>query len=244
MEEVEDQTWARYRLAAQACCLPMQSPGMVQLPSPSPSPSSAQSSSSASAPDSDSSSPSSLSVQGLLVLPPRAESLTHGVYRLIYRRGAGGDVVNVEALKCRQRAAAERGGEGGAAFVGDLGAGEMEQLERRQPSGRRRRRTCRRRRRHEGGEALIAERVARETETLQRGPPPQAGAPPPPTGGMTKLKLLELGGTQIADAGCATLAAARDSGALPALEYLSLFGIHASPAAKAAVRRAGSHELA
>ena len=75
-------------------------------------------------------------------------------------------------------------------------------------------------------------------------PPPQAGAPPTTTGGLTKLKLLELGGTQIADAGCATLAAARDSGALPALEYLSLFGIHASPAAKAAVRRAGSHELA
>ena len=45
--------------------------------------------------------------------------------------------------------------------------------------------------------------------------------------------------TEITDAGCATLAAALDSGALPALETLYLYGTPASAAAKATVRRAG-----
>ena len=45
--------------------------------------------------------------------------------------------------------------------------------------------------------------------------------------------------TQITDAGCAALAAALDSGALPALERLYLVGIPASDKAKATVRRAG-----
>ena len=66
-------------------------------------------------------------------------------------------------------------------------------------------------------------------------PPPPAGAPPPTTGGLTKLKVLNLDYTKITDAGCATLAAALDSGALPALERLFLNGIPASAAAKAAV---------
>ena len=66
-------------------------------------------------------------------------------------------------------------------------------------------------------------------------PPPPAGAPPPTTGGLAKLKVLYLSRTQITDAGCATLAAALDSGALPALENLYLDGIPASAAAKAAV---------
>ena len=66
-------------------------------------------------------------------------------------------------------------------------------------------------------------------------PPPPAGAPPPTTGGLAKLKMLDLSHTQITDAGCATLAAALDSGALPALERLYLHGIPASAAAKAAV---------
>jgi len=66
-------------------------------------------------------------------------------------------------------------------------------------------------------------------------PPPPAGAPPPTTGGLTKLKKLWLGWTQVTDAGCATLAAALDSGALPALEQLFLRGIPASASAKAAV---------
>ena len=54
-------------------------------------------------------------------------------------------------------------------------------------------------------------------------------------GGLAKLKHLNLSRTQITDAGCATLAAALDSGALPALETLHLHGIPASVAAKAAV---------
>jgi len=66
-------------------------------------------------------------------------------------------------------------------------------------------------------------------------PPPPAGAPPPTTGGLAKLKWLNLINTQITDAGCATLAAALDSGAMPALEHLHLGSIPASAAAKAAV---------
>jgi hypothetical protein len=66
-------------------------------------------------------------------------------------------------------------------------------------------------------------------------PPPPAGALPPPTGVLTKLKVLNLGDTQVTDAGCAALAAALDSGALPALEHLYLFDTPASAAAKSAV---------
>ena len=69
-------------------------------------------------------------------------------------------------------------------------------------------------------------------------PSPPAGAPPPPTGVLTKLKELHLDHTQITDAGCATLAAALDSGALPALEELDLYHIPASAAAMASVREA------
>ena len=69
-------------------------------------------------------------------------------------------------------------------------------------------------------------------------PPPPAGAPPTPTGGLTKLRVLSLGDTQVTDAGCVILAAALDSGALPALTGLYLDGIPASAAAQAAVREA------
>ena len=82
-------------------------------------------------------------------------------------------------------------------------------------------------------------------------PPPPAGAPPPPTGVLTNLKTLDLNFTQITDAGCATLTAALDSGALPALKHLNLksgahpardelclCGIPASAAATEAVRAA------
>jgi hypothetical protein len=69
-------------------------------------------------------------------------------------------------------------------------------------------------------------------------PPPPAGAPPP-TGGLAKLKQLSLSETQITDGGCAALASALDSGALPALGRLYLFGTRASAAAKATVWRAG-----
>jgi len=65
--------------------------------------------------------------------------------------------------------------------------------------------------------------------------PPQqpAGAPPSP------LRSLSLDGTRITSAGCATLAAALDCGALPSFCDLYLRGTRASAAAKAALRRAG-----
>ena len=66
-------------------------------------------------------------------------------------------------------------------------------------------------------------------------PPPPAGAPPPTTGGLAKLKYLNLIDTRISDAGCATLAAALNSDALPALKRLNLHGTPASAAAMAAV---------
>ena len=72
---------------------------------------------------------------------------------------ASRDAIQKYALERRQRATVKRGGEGGAAGVGDLDVAEAELLELRQPSSRRRRRTCLRRRRHEGGEAVVAERV-------------------------------------------------------------------------------------
>ena len=65
-------------------------------------------------------------------------------------------------------------------------------------------------------------------------PPPPAGAPPP-TGVLRKLKSLDLAYTEIHDAGCLAIAAALDSGALPALlpsiEGLSLNGNAVSRAA-------------
>ena len=72
-------------------------------------------------------------------------------------------------------------------------------------------------------------------------PPPPAGTPPPPAGGLKKLELLDLRCTQITDAGCAALAAALDSGALPALEELDLDGIPASDEAKAAAYEARAY---
>ena len=63
-------------------------------------------------------------------------------------------------------------------------------------------------------------------------PPPPAGALSPPTGGLTKLKALGLINTQITDAGCSALAAALDSGALPALE---VFYMNSTPASAAAI---------
>ena len=69
-------------------------------------------------------------------------------------------------------------------------------------------------------------------------PPPAAGTLPRPTGGLKKLRELDLGRTQVTGAGCATLAAALSSGALPALGHLALCGIPASDAAKAAVYEA------
>ena len=69
-------------------------------------------------------------------------------------------------------------------------------------------------------------------------PPPPAGTPPLPTGGLKKLELLDLGYTQVSDAGCAALATALDSGALPALDDLTRDDTPASAAAIDAVTEA------
>eukprot|EP00964_Phaeocystis_antarctica_P156374 scaffold125991_cov57-Phaeocystis_antarctica.AAC.3 len=119
------------------------------------------------------------------------ESRLHGGLR----RSAGRDALREKATERRQCAAAERGGQGSAAGVGDLGVDEEERLELRQPSPRSRRRTCRRRRRHEGGEALVAERVFPEIENLQRGQPSQGRReghqPCVAYGGLVQLEALE-----------------------------------------------------
>ena len=67
-------------------------------------------------------------------------------------------------------------------------------------------------------------------------PPAGAGAPPTTTGALTALyHEVWLDGTRITDTGCAVLAAALRSGALPALRYLFLWGTPASDASTAAV---------
>jgi len=79
-------------------------------------------------------------------------------------------------------------------------------------------------------------------------PPPPAGTPPLPTGGLKKLEVLDLDCTEVSDAGCATLAAALDSGALPALVTPQLNDIPASAAAidivSAALERSRAEALA
>ena len=67
-------------------------------------------------------------------------------------------------------------------------------------------------------------------------PPPPAGAPPTAAGALTALTTVWLNDTQITDTGCATLAAAIRSGALPALHDLYLWrGTLASAASRTAV---------
>ena len=83
--------------------------------------------------------------------------------------------------------------------------------------------------------ALYANPLSDEGLAPLVAPPSPAGAQPPTTGGLAQLKGLWLGDTKITDAGCATLATALDSGALPAIEKLYLNGIPASAAVKAAV---------
>ena len=56
-------------------------------------------------------------------------------------------------------------------------------------------------------------------------PPPPAGAISPPTGVLTKLEVLNLSSAKITNAGCAALATALSSGALPALRRLLLYGV-------------------
>ena len=73
-------------------------------------------------------------------------------------------------------------------------------------------------------------------------PPSPAGAPPTPTGGLTNLEVLCLSLTQVADAGCAALTSALDSGALPSIKTrrarygIITHGTPASAAAKAALQ--------
>ena len=64
--------------------------------------------------------------------------------------------------------------------------------------------------------------------------PLPSSAPPP----LTKLRVLDLEHTQVSDAGCATLAAALNSGVLPALARLDLDGSPASDAVKVGLQRA------
>jgi len=65
--------------------------------------------------------------------------------------------------------------------------------------------------------------------------PPPADAPPQQAEVLAKLNWLNLGSTQITDAGCAHLAFRLRRGALPALEDLDLDGIPASEEARDAV---------
>ena len=81
-------------------------------------------------------------------------------------------------------------------------------------------------------------------------PLPPVGAPPTPTravwrrglaGGLAKLKALEISSTQVTDTGCAALASALSSGALPELVTIGIGNIPASAASKAAVTAAANH---
>ena len=65
-----------------------------------------------------------------------------------------------------------------------------------------------------------------------------AGDPLPAAGNLANLAVLDLQHTQLSDAGCAALAAAITSGALPLLAELELKGIPASAAAIGAVHAA------
>jgi len=69
-------------------------------------------------------------------------------------------------------------------------------------------------------------------------PPSPAGACTPPMEGLAKLKVLNLHGTKITNAGCAALAAALNGGALPAVERVSLEGTRSSFAVRFVVLNA------
>ena len=87
----------------------------------------------------------------------------------------------------------------------------------------------------EGIAALVAPPQPPAVAPMAGAPPLPAGALAPPTTALPKLKRLHLSSTQVADAGCAALAAAFNSGALPPLDLLGMGGIPASVAAVDAV---------
>ena len=87
----------------------------------------------------------------------------------------------------------------------------------------------------EGIAALVAPPQPPAGAPMAGAPPLPAGALAPLTTALPKLKRLHLHSTQVADAGCAALAAAFNSGALPPLDLLGLGGIPASVAAVDAV---------
>ena len=92
--------------------------------------------------------------------------------------------------------------------------------------------------------SLIGNPLGDEGLAALVAPPPPAGTPPLPTGGLKKLKLLHLDYTQITDAGCAVLAAALDSGVLPALVTLEVDRTPASTTCSAAATGAVCEALA
>ena len=74
---------------------------------------------------------------------------------------------------------------------------------------------------------LEGNRFGDEGITALLAPPPPAGASSPTTGVLTKLEVLNLStsSAKITNAGCAALATALTSGALPALRRLLLYGV-------------------
>ena len=75
----------------------------------------------------------------------------------------------------------------------------------------------------EGIAALVAPPQPPAGAPMAGAPPLPAGALAPLTAALPKLKRLHLHSTQVADAGCAALAAAFNSGALSPLDLSSVW---------------------
>ena len=82
---------------------------------------------------------------------------------------------------------------------------------------------------------LIGNPLGDEGLAALLAPPPPAGALPPPKRVLARLGTLDLRYTEVTDAGCVTLTAALDSGALPALRTVYLGDTFASDVGRAAV---------
>ena len=83
--------------------------------------------------------------------------------------------------------------------------------------------------------SLIGNPLGDEGLAALLAPPPPAGALPPPKRVLARLGTLDLRYTEVTDAGCVTLTAALDSGALPALRTVYLGDTFASDVGRAAV---------